>query len=103
MSQRRTFDRAFKERAVELSYQRDNIKELADELGVGPELIYRWRREFKEYKKGSFPGRGKPKLTEEQEELIALRKALKEAELARDILKKAIGIFSRRDGKSSNL
>jgi transposase len=46
-------------------------------------LIDRWRRELKGYDTGSFLGRGKP----EQEELIALRKALKEAELERDILK----------------
>lgn len=103
MSQRRTFDRAFKARAVELSYQRANIRELAEELGIAPELIYRWRKELKDYDTGSFPGRGKPKLTAEQEELIALRKALKEAELERDILKKAIGIFSKKDGKSTNL
>jgi len=102
MSQRRKFDQSFKKRAVELSYKRENIRELAEELGVNPDLIYPWRKELDDYDEGSFPGHGKPKLTKEQAEINRLQKALKEAELERDILKKAIGIFSRKDGKSTN-
>ncbi|MCZ4695758.1 hypothetical protein DWB61_13605 [Ancylomarina euxinus] len=39
--ERRKFSREFKLNAVELSYSRANIKELAHELDVRPELIYR--------------------------------------------------------------
>ena len=64
-------------------------------------FIYRWRKEQKDYGKNSFPGRGKPKMTDEQKEIARLKKQLKDAELERDILKKAIGIFSKSDRKST--
>jgi transposase len=42
-----------------------------------------------------FPGKGNLKLSPEQEKNHELEKKLKEAELERDILKKAISIFSK--------
>ncbi len=52
---RRIFDRAFKLKAVEMSYQRDNVRQLAQELGIVPKILYRWRTEFAILDKGSFP------------------------------------------------
>lgn len=66
--QRRKFDKEFKLMAVELSKSRDNIHELAKELGIGPALIYRWRSELLDKAEGSFPGRGKPRHTQEEAE-----------------------------------
>lgn len=103
MNSRRKFDRSYKLKAVELSYQRTNIKELADELGVRVELIYRWRGEFASRKEASFPGNGKVGLTESESEIVRLKKELEEMRMERDILKKAVGIFSKSDGKSINL
>lgn len=100
---RRKFDRQFKLRAVELSYQRDNIKAVADELEIRPELLYRWRSEFATDDRISFPGNGKLKMTEEESKVAQLEKQLADMRMERDILKKAIGIFSRSDGKSFNL
>lgn len=103
MTQERTFyDREFKQKAVELSYARGNVKEIAEELGIRPELLYRWRREFKEYENNSFPGKGKPKMTDLERENTRLRKELRDAKMERDILKKAVSIFSKSDGKSTN-
>ncbi len=48
-----------------------------------------------QFGEGSFPGNGNLKLTAEQEKIHELEKKLKDAELERDILKKAIGIFSK--------
>jgi transposase len=101
--QRRKFDKEFKLMAVELSKTRENINELAKELGIRPELIYRWRTELLDKKEGSFPGKGKPKQTPEEAEIARLKKQLRDAEIERDILKKAISIFSRGDGKSTGL
>lgn len=98
---RKHYDASFKRKAVELSYARGNAKEVAIELGVLPEVLYRWRREHQEYRGNSFPGKGKPKLTDEQREILELKKQLKDAELERDILKKAVSIFSKSDKKSS--
>ena len=102
-SERKQFDRAFKLRAVELSYERENIKDLAIELGIRPGLLYRWRREFGTHAGKSFPGKGKQAQTQEEAEIARLKKELAEATMERDILKKAVSIFSRSDGKSTRL
>jgi transposase len=100
--QRRNFDRAYKEKLVELSHARGNAKQVAEEYGIEPELLYRWRSEVAKYEKNSFPGKGKAKLTDEEREISELRKQLRDAEMERDILKKAISIFSKSDGRSTN-
>ena len=100
--ERKFYDREFKQKAVELSYARGNTKEIAEELGIHPELLYRWRREFKKYENNSFPGKGKAKMTDLERENARLRKELRDAKMERDILKKAVSIFSKSDGKSTN-
>ncbi len=99
---RRKFDREFKLRAVELSYQRDNIKALSDELEIRPELLYRWRTEFANDERYSFSGNGNRKMTEEESKVVQLEKQLSDMRMERDILKKAIGIFSKSDGSTRN-
>ncbi len=104
MKQMRTkFDKEFKKKAVELSYARGSSSEIADELGIDRALLYRWRKEFKEYDNNSFPGHGNPKMTDLEQENARLQKELRDAKMERDILKKAISIFSVSDGKSTNL
>jgi transposase len=96
---KRVYSTEFKSEAVRLSYQRENIKELADELGVQVQRIYKWGAGQKT--------KASPKATIKQEtdsiELKRLRKALKEKELELEILKKAVHIFSKSYGKSINL
>jgi transposase len=101
--ERRTFDPSFKKKAVELSAVRGNIKQVAEELGIEAHLIYRWKKEFSKYDSNSFPGRGVAKMTDEQREIARLKAALKDAELERDILKKAVSIFSKSDKKGFGL
>jgi len=91
------YDRKFKENAVKLSYQRDNVNNLARELGIRAELIYSWRRESKEYGTGSFSGHGVPNLTPEMRELQELKKQIQRIETENEILKKALGIISKSD------
>jgi len=97
------YDADFKRKAVELSYERGNVVEVAEELGIVPQMLYRWRAEAKKYEHNSFPGRGKPKMTDEEKEIARLKAELKDAQLERDILKKAISIFSKIDKKNSGL
>lgn len=92
---RKIYDKVFKEKAVQLSYERTNVSELARELGVTAPQLYKWRKEFEEFGEGSFLEKGNLKLTAEQEKIHELEKRLKDTELERDILKKAIGIFSK--------
>jgi len=100
---RKKYDREFKRKAVELSFARGNAKEIAEELDIRPELLYRWRNEYQRYDNNSFPGKGKPKMTDSEREIARLKKELRDAQMERDILKKAVSIFSKSDGKSTNL
>lgn len=95
---RRSFTKEFKLDVISQSYQRENIKQLADELDIRPELIYRWRSEYASAPEVSFPGQGTVAQTPEQQEVARLKKQLADAQMERDILKKAIGIFSKKGG-----
>ncbi len=100
--ERRHFDREFKQMAVNLCLTGKSTKEVAQELGLKEDLIRRWKREFYKYESGSFSGHGNTNMTTEQKEIARLNKELKEAQLERDILKKAVSIFSKGDNKYSN-
>ncbi|WMJ71918.1 transposase [Cytophagaceae bacterium ABcell3] len=100
--ERRSYDHEFKTMAVELHLSGKTSTAVGKELGIGPDLVRRWSREMKTNGAASFPGNGKQNLSEEQKEIHALRKALKESELEREILKKAVSIFSRGDSKYTN-
>jgi transposase len=102
MKKRRKYDGEFKQMVVELSYNRESIPALAEELDIRPDLINRWRREALANLGASFPGQGNKTLTEEQKEIARLKKELRDAEIERDILKKAVSIFSKNDGKYFN-
>lgn len=85
--------------AVSLCNTGKSSKEVSQDLGIRSELVRRWKREFTGKLTGSFPGRGNPSLTPEQQEIAALKKQLRDTELEREILKKAVSIFSKSDGK----
>ena len=88
--------------AVNLCLSGKTTREVADELGIRLELVARWKREHQHYKEGSFSGHGNPNMTAEEKEIARLKKELKDAQIERDILKKAISIFSKGDNKYSN-
>lgn len=96
--ERRTFTKEFKLDVIQQSYQRENIRELANELGLRVELIYRWRSEYQSAPTASFSGKGKEALTPQEQQLRALQKENTELRMERDILKKAIGIFGKTNG-----
>ncbi|MFT7162318.1 MAG: transposase [Bacteroidia bacterium] len=76
--ERRSFDKDFKQMAVNLCLTGKPTKEVAEE-GISSELIRRWKREYGQYQGGSFSGHGNANLTEEQKENVRLKKAWKEA------------------------
>ncbi|WP_116126240.1 transposase [Lewinella sp. IMCC34183] len=78
------------------------VSQIARKFGLAPNTITRWRQELRLENKLEPVGQGIKALTDEERQIARLRKQLREAELERDILKKAIGIFSKSDGKSSN-
>ncbi len=95
-NQRRKYDPEFKRNAVLLSEEPGrSVKDVAESLGIHPDLIYQWRKKLQQQGDIAFPGHGKPALTEDQKRIVELEKKLKDAEMERDILKKAMAIFSR--------
>lgn len=98
MKKRRVFDEAFKGMAVELSHAKGSVQEAAHELGIDSSRITKWRQSHKS------PGQSATVATGLSEEQIRrLQKELKDAQLERGILKKAVGIFSGGNGKYSGL
>ena len=94
--QKRTYSPEFKTKAVELCNHRGNLQSVAAELDVSAKNLSRWKQEHGAGKLDGTPRPAVPKSSGALEN-IALRKALREAELERDILKKALCIFSKSD------
>ena len=91
---RRRYTREFKVEAVRLSENPErSAASVARELGIKPKLLYRWRQELVEHADEAFPGQGK--LPESEEAVRQLQRELEWVTQERDILKKAIAIFSR--------
>jgi transposase-like protein len=97
MIKRRKYDRDFKRNAVLLCSEPDRtVAEVAENLGIAKDLLYRWCREYHlSNGKPVFPGNGVEAMTEGQKRIRELEKELRETQMERDILKKAMAIFSK--------
>ncbi len=95
---KRRFDRDFKISAVKMVTEGGHkASEVARSLGIHPNQLYGWKHKFGNAGgEKAFPGKGN--LTE----MAVLRRKLKEVEMERDILKKAVGIFSKPTDNGSN-
>ena len=93
MEKRRKYDKEFKREAVRLVLEEGRTAaEVERNLGTGSNMVSRWVREFQEDSEHSFPGQGRMK--EPAQELHDLKKELERVKRERDILKKAVAIFS---------
>jgi transposase len=91
---RRTYDQEFKLEAVRLVTEGDRkITEVARDLGIDRHLIHNWRAQYLRDGNHAFPGKGHQRPAEE--ELRRLKKELADVSQERDILKKALAIFSK--------
>ncbi|MBS3810993.1 MAG: transposase, partial [Halanaerobiales bacterium] len=82
--------------AVELCFNSNKtIKAVAENLGTSSYNLSKWKRDYSNKGDLSFPGKGKQELTPEQEEVHRLKKP-RETQTERDILKKAVAIFSKK-------
>ena len=79
---RRKYDDAFKQQALHLLRQGQSVPSVAQALGISEGLLYRWKHALR------------PAAIEQ--ELEQLRQKLRQVETERDILKKALSIFSRQ-------
>ena len=95
----KTFTREFKLEALrQLEASTRPATELARELGIRPNQLYKWREQLITKKDKAFSGRdakpGRPK-KEDQSELSALKQAYKSLQEENDILKKAAAYFAK--------
>ena len=80
----------------------ESIKSVAARFEVSENTLYNWRSKYLKDGDNSFPGKGNKVMTESEQKIYDLERELRETRLERDILKKAVGIFSRTDRKFSN-
>ena len=87
---RSNYTEDFKRDAVALVTQQGyKISEAARSLGVGANLIGRWRRQFEE------EASGVRLIGDEREELKQLRKEVRQLRMEKEILKKASQFFAK--------
>lgn len=90
---RRQFDKEFKTTIVDLLNSGHTMKSICSDYDLKEATLYRWKKEFKT-ETGAF----KDEVTIAYEnEIRQLKKQLKDAQMERDILKKAVSIFSVKD------
>ena len=89
----RKYDLEFKVEAVRMAAEPGvTNREVERRLGIGQGVLSRWKRELKDGAAQAFPGKGH--LKPEDEEIRRLKRETERLRRERDILKKAVAIFS---------
>jgi transposase-like protein len=96
MKKRRNYDAEFKMNAVALSEEPGRTaRSVEKSLGIANGMIGKWKYQLEKNGVLAFPGNGIEALTPEQKQIKELEKKLRDTEMDRDILKKALAIFSK--------
>jgi len=94
---RRVYSEEFKKNAVGHSLTSEkSVEEVAQDLGIAHSNLRRWRAQYGKKGELAFPENGKQRLTPQEEEIRRLKKELYDVSQERDILKKALAIFSKK-------
>jgi len=93
-SERRTDSKDFKQEAVRL-YETSgkSAREIEQDLDITPGMLQKWRARLRQEGEQAFPGKGHQAAADA--ELRRLKQELEITRQERDILKKAIEVFSR--------
>lgn len=92
MQQRRKFREEFKREAVGLTRQADaTVSQIAQDLGIGANLLWRWRRQLEQDGNKPFPGVGVAR----DQEVLALKRELARVKKERDFLRDAAAFFAK--------
>ncbi len=93
----RTFTKEFKLEAVQLvQTSGKSMTQIARDLGIADSTLHHWCKQLSAHGEQAFPGSGHQ--TPQEEEIRHLKRENELLRQERDILKKAIGIFSRIQG-----
>ena len=90
-------DKEFKINAVKYIEEHPDLtqEECAKNLGIGLSTLSRWRQQYRT-NNGDVPVRGSGNYqSDDQKEIARLKRELRDAEDALDVLKKAIGILGQ--------
>lgn len=91
---KRIFDKEFKTNIAKLIISKEKkVSELARDLNINENTLHQWKNQYIKDTVEAFPGKGHQTPTEE--ELTKLRRENQVLKEERDILKKALGIFSK--------
>ncbi|AZC19364.1 transposase [Pseudomonas sp. CMR5c] len=91
---RRCFPESFKREAVYQVLAGTPLRHVAETLGIAESLLGKWKRQYEQQgDDDAFPGNGKQR--GESAELRRLRQQLAQVTMERDVLKKALAIFSQ--------
>lgn len=86
MSQRRKYSKEFKLEAVNLANERGvSLNQVAQELGINPGMLARWRRELEKEGAEAFKRQGNAR----DEEMMRLKRELARVKKERDFLREA--------------
>ena len=88
----RKYDADFKKEVLKMIESGRTVPDISQSLGIGSNLIYTW---VKRSRSSSTQTSSSTTALSLDEEKVAMNKRIRELEMERDILKKALGIFSR--------
>jgi transposase len=92
MEARRKFSAEYKREAVAMLDARGvTVSQIAAELGIGANVLGRWRRELRRQPQQAFVGNGRVR----EEEVSQLRRELTRVTKERDFLREAAAFFAR--------
>ena len=94
MSKRQSFTAEFKREAVQLlDSSQKPAADLARELGIRRNQLYKWKEQLSRRGEKAFPGHGRRRA--DNDEVGRLRRELEQVKEERDILKKAAAYFAK--------
>lgn len=94
MKEQKKYDKEFRVNAIKHCQNSEkSVSQVAKDLGIPNTTLHGWIKEYKEHGEKSFPGSGNIKPA--NEDYYKLLKAYEDVKMERDILKKAVAIFSK--------
>lgn len=87
------YDKEFKLQTIQLVKEGKSVAQVAREIGLHENTVYRWMEEFKQEGTQAFPGSGK--LKPDDQALRDLQKQLRDLKEENEILKKAMHYFAK--------
>ena len=83
------YNRDFKLKAIQLSYENGNVTQTARDLQISLNSLSLWRNILKKDGNASFPGKGNPVLSCEEKKIKILKKKIKNINLKFEIIRNA--------------